>query len=248
MPTGRRFFMARTTSRSLNTLLPLTSISPTFTFGPFVHLEDHFEGRRRDLAKFGLDGRELTAALGEKFLQHVRGALHLARIVLRFDGEADLSFLEPVQDFRDCNGLRAFVLDRADDAALGQKEANDPAVRPAFLLQTDVVEPARVPQRHEVAMERFFVVFVALPGDDQRTQCVLRNTAGPAEFNIGNYIRIRWRDRLAVASGGRSNGVCFGFAGAGFAGAGSCDCGTVSNGISARRLRLGRSRLSSVEP
>ena len=101
----------------------------------------------------------------------------------------------------------------------------------AFLFETDVVEPASVPQRHEVAVERFLVVFVASAGDDQRAQCVLRNTAGPSKFDIGNYVRIRRAEAGSAASVGRSNGVCFGFAGAGFAGAGSCDCGTVSKGF-----------------
>ncbi len=45
-------------------------------------------------------------------------------------------------------------------------------------------------------MERFLVVFIAAPGDDQRTKCVLGNTPGPSKFYIGNYVRIGWLKRL----------------------------------------------------
>ena len=110
-----------------------------------VNLEDNFERRGRDLAEFRLDGGELPAALGKEFLQHVSGALNLARIVLRFHGETNFPLFEPVQNLRDRNGLGAFVLDRAHDAALGQQEADDPAVRTAFFLKADIIEAPGIP-------------------------------------------------------------------------------------------------------
>ena len=52
-----------------------------------------------------------------------------------------------------------------------------------FALQADVVEAARVPQRHEVAMQRLFVVVVTLFGEDQCAQRILRNASGPSEID-----------------------------------------------------------------
>ena len=129
MPMGCRFFIARMTSRSLNTLLPTILMSPDFDLGAFVHVENDFEGGGRDLADLGVDCGELAAALGEEFLQDDRGALDLVGVVLRFDRQADLALLEAVENFRDGDRFGAFVLDGADDAALGDDEAHDDAGR-----------------------------------------------------------------------------------------------------------------------
>ena len=70
------------------------------SFALFVHLEDNFEGRWRNLTKIGFNRSELTASFGQIFFQHIRRALNLGRIILRFDREADFSLLESIQDFR----------------------------------------------------------------------------------------------------------------------------------------------------
>ena len=59
----------------------------------------------------------------------------------------------------------------------------------------------RVPQRHEVAVQGFFVVLIALLGDDQRAQSILRNAPRAAELDgfddiLGRLSRSEWRAGL----------------------------------------------------
>ena len=84
--------------------------------------------------------------------------------------------------------LHVLVLDGADHAALGDHETQDDARLALFGFQTNVIETARIPQNHEIAMERVFVVNVALSGNDLRAQCILRHAARPAKFNGFDHI------------------------------------------------------------
>ena len=118
---------------------------PDFHLRAFVDAKDDFEGRRRNLPDVGRYGRELAAALREVLLQDVRGTLYLRGIVLRFDTKADLTFFEAVQDFGLRDGLRALILDGPNYTALRQDVPNDPTFICEFLLESNVVEPARVP-------------------------------------------------------------------------------------------------------
>ena len=89
------------------------------------HFEYHLQRGRRNLAKIGFHGGELTAALRQIFLQHIGGSLDLIRIVLRFHGQTDFPFLEAVEDFRDRNGLGAIVFDGTDNAAFDNHKNAD---------------------------------------------------------------------------------------------------------------------------
>ena len=80
-------------------------------------------------------------------------------------------------------------------------------------------------------MKHLFAVLVTLPGDDQRTQCILRNSAGAPELNVSDNVRgMWWTSWQGSYDLGASNWICPA-GGFGFAGAGSCDCGTDSNGF-----------------
>ena len=63
------------------------------------------------------------------------------------------------------------------------KRTIDAAFAAGFGFQADIVEAAGVPQNHEIAAQRLFVVDVARLGEDQRLQGVLGNAAGAAEFD-----------------------------------------------------------------
>src|ERR1019366_76938 len=62
-----------------------------------------------------------------------------------------------------------------------------------FGFQPDIVEASLVPQDHEIAAQRLFVVDVALLGNDQRLQGVLRHPLGAAEFKAFNHLAGRVR-------------------------------------------------------
>ena len=184
------------------------------------HVEGDAQRRRRDLLDLRIHGGVLPAALGQEILERDGGALHLVGVVLRFHREADFALLEPVQDLRHGDGLDAFVVDGADDAPLGEDEADEQAVRPGLGLQADVVEPAGVPQRHEIAPEDLFVEQVAAFADDHGAQSVLRHAAGAAELDVVNDVSrdgsARWRggfrrlelrlSRRRLGGGGRRSG------------------------------------------
>ena len=77
---GCRFFIARITSRSLNTWLPSISIVADLHLRTFVHVEGDFERRRRNLPDLAASTvaywRPRSARI---FLQNDCGALHLVR-------------------------------------------------------------------------------------------------------------------------------------------------------------------------
>jgi hypothetical protein len=189
-------------------------MSPIFTLGPSVTLK--------------FDGRILAAAFGEELFQRNGGTLHLVRIVLRFDGEADAAFFEPIKNFGNSHRLGAFVLDGADNAAFDNDKPKNVPGPPGFAFERDVVEAAGVPQRHKVAVEGFFVKPIAFFGEDHRAQRVLWDAARTAKFhslyNIihlpGGRCRFRFRRidgrlrglqlRRARFSRGRLRGLRFG--------------------------------------
>src|SRR5687767_7088813 len=82
-----------------------------FNLGPFVHVERKLQRRWRNLLDLRIHHRILAPALGQEILESYGGSLDLIRIVLRFSGETDLAFLEAVQDFGNCDGLDALVVD-----------------------------------------------------------------------------------------------------------------------------------------
>ncbi len=144
----------------------------------------------------------------------------------------DLAFLEPVENIGGGNRLRAFIFDVADHGPLGHDERDDDAAAVAlFGFEPDVVEAVGVPQRHEIAAQRVFVIDVADFAEDHRpqaypaergarreTRCLRRcsNPAAALLFSLGGFRRfeLRLRGRL-LRSGGRAGAAC----------------GTVSNGL-----------------
>ena len=80
----------------------------------------------------------------------------------------------------------AGIIDGADDAPLGDDERT--ISRWARVqLQADIVEAAGVPQHHEVAAQRLFVVKIARLGKDERFQKVSWECVGAAEFEGLNH-------------------------------------------------------------
>ncbi len=194
-------------------------------FGSLDNVEDHLERRRRNAPKLGSDHGELMAMLGEQFLQHDGRMIHDVRVVHRLNGQTDLAFLETIEDVGDRNRLRAFVFDIADDGALGDDENHNEAAAVApFRLESDVVEAVRIPQRHEIAAQRVFVVNVAHFAEDQRPKGILGDAPGAAKLNSldhvcrKSWLRARrgslWRFELRLrrgllGSGGWSLGHIF---------------------------------------
>ena len=154
----------------------------------FVHLEDHLQRGRRNLAKIGFHGGELTAALSQIFLQHIGGSLDLIRIVLRFHGQTDFPLLESVEYFRDRNGLGAIVFDGTDHTPFGDEVADDPPGRAGLLFELDIVETAGIPKCHEIPMQRIFVVLVAFLGKCERPQRFLRYAPGTAKLDRVDHV------------------------------------------------------------
>src|SRR5579871_5664045 len=173
---------------SAELIVPFESDVADLDLGTFVDLEDDLKRRGRHLMDVGLDSGELAAALRQVLLQHIPGALHLVRIVLRFDAQSHAAFLEPVENFRHSDRLHAVVLDGPHDAPLDHHEADYPTVSPRLALHADIVEAAGIPESHEVAMQRVFVVRVALFGENQSPQSVLRNSARAPKLNRFDHI------------------------------------------------------------
>src|ERR1035441_9347829 len=107
-------------------------------FGTSAQMWINLQRRRRNLLDLGLHGGVLPAAFRQEFLEDHGGALDLVGVVLRFHAEPDFAFLEAVEDFGDGHALGAGVLDGADDAALGDHEADDEAEAAGFGIQADI--------------------------------------------------------------------------------------------------------------
>src|ERR1039457_839460 len=155
-----------------------------FYLGTLIYVEHHFQRRWRDLPHLGFYGGELTPTPRKIFLNDHGGARHFVRIVRRFDREPHFACFEAIQNFRHRKRLDAFVLDRAHYAAL----CDDPgqcyaAVGAGFAREPDVVETAAVPQLHEVAMQVFLAIDVALLSADESAQNVLRHAPRAAEVD-----------------------------------------------------------------
>ena len=84
-------------------------------------------------------------------------------------------------------------------------------------------------KRHEVAVESFLVVFVALTGDDERAKSILRHAAGPSEIDFRDHIHRRLVPAALPRAGARTASEVS--PGRVSARLGCCDCGTVSNGF-----------------
>ena len=152
-------------------------------FDAFVDLEDNLHRGGRDLADLRRNGGELAAVFGLELLEHLDRARHAALFELLLDGESDVALLETVENIGDAHGLIALVLDGADHAPLGQVVADDPARLALLAFQDNVVESSGVPQGHEIAVQYVLVQSVALLGDDQSPECVLRHAARAAELD-----------------------------------------------------------------
>ena len=133
----------------------------------FIHHEGNLQRRWRNLFDLRIDGGILTAALRQVLLEHHGRALDLVRIVLRFHAQADLAFLEAVQNFGDGDGFGAGVFNGTDHAPLDHYEANQKAGASRFGFQADIVETSGIPQGHEIPAQRFFVINIAGLGNNQ---------------------------------------------------------------------------------
>ena len=105
--------------------------------------------------------------------------------------------------------IPSYLMERTMRRSTTTKRTIQP-VFPGSRSMRDVVEAVGVPQRHEVAMQGFFVVLVALLGEDQSAQSVLRNAAGAAELDrlnnvFGGLIAAvpAWRPRAWLEPAGR---------------------------------------------
>ena len=106
-----------------------------------------------------------------------------------------------VQNFGDADGLVAVVIDGPDDRALHDDESDDPAGLAGLALDAQVVEPAAIPQRHEVAVQRLLIEPVAALGKDQRLQCVLADAARATKLDGLDDILRRLAGRVGRAAG-----------------------------------------------
>ncbi len=118
----------------------------------------------------GADGGELVTVLGEEILEDGLGALDAGGVVLAFDGEADLGFLEALGDIRQRDGVVAGVVQLADGGLFLDVDDELDAGGGVDALDADVFEVAGVPERVEVALDDGRVVQIAgareEPGDD----------------------------------------------------------------------------------
>ncbi len=206
-----------------------------FDLGAFHHGENHFERGWRNAAQLRSHHCELVPVLGQQFLEHDGRVVDHIRVVHRFHRQADLAFLEPVQDIGGRNRFRALVLDVANYGPLGHDECDHDSAAVALLgLEPDVVEAVGVPQRHEIAPQRVFVIGIADLAENHRPQVscgtrraprnwidsmVFEPTAGPL-FSSGAFGASNW------GCAGGCAGFCWGVAG----GVGSA-CGMASNGL-----------------
>jgi len=109
-----------------------------------------------------------VTVLGQHLADDRFGVLHLGGIVLPFLREADLFFLEAVEQvgLRDC--AQPGVINFADGGLFRHEDVEDDTLLGVFALQAEIFEIAGVPQRIEVALDGNGIVVVADVGKQAR--------------------------------------------------------------------------------
>src|SRR5581483_5274718 len=181
----------------------------------FVDSEGDVDAARRHLPNLGSDGGVLVTTLCFVFLQHVLGALHFTGIVLRFRAQSDFAIFKTVENLGLTDRFVAGVVDGMNRTAFNNVERQkDAALWTGFFCYANIVKAACIPQRNEVAVNRLFVVNIALFGVDERAKRILRNFSLTPEIdafnNVGSDLRrfgfldVRGLLRLSGLAFGRS--------------------------------------------
>lgn len=169
-------------------LIALDLDVPHLHLGPFVHPELQLEGSGRHGSEHRVDCGELTPALRQVLLENHLGPLDLAWIVCGLDRQSHFPLLEAVQDFRGADRFDPRILDGENNRAFSYDETNDLSGCARLDLQAEIVETAGIPKRHEIPLKRTIVYLVALLGEDQRPEGVLRDPSGPPKLDEFDHV------------------------------------------------------------
>src|SRR3974390_2127342 len=123
----------------------------------------------------------------QQFLNHHLGVFDLGGIVLAFLCEADLVFLEFVEDIALRNRTQARVFDFADGRLLFHINVDTPALGGLLALNSEVVEVAGVPEGVEVTFQGLLVIHVARTGEHAGTYGVGWNAAVAVDDDFLNH-------------------------------------------------------------
>src|SRR5579875_471614 len=91
--------------------------------------------------------------LRQHLLDDGDGTRDACGIVLALNGEADLLFLEAVENVGGSDGVQTLVLNVADGGLFADVDVEDDALRRLFPFDADILEIAGVPERVEVALD-----------------------------------------------------------------------------------------------
>src|SRR3974390_735655 len=123
----------------------------------------------------------------QQFLDHHFGVFDLGGIILAFLCEADLAFLQFVEDIALRNRTQACVFDFADGWLLFHVNVDTPALGGLLALNSEVVEVAGVPEGIEVTFESLLVIHVARTGEHAGTYGVGWNAAVAVDDDSFNH-------------------------------------------------------------
>ena len=164
---------------------------PDLDLGAFVHHKRQGQRGGWHLLDLRIHRGILASALGQILFQNGGGVLHASGVVLLFHRQPHFAFLETIQNFGFADRVNTLVMDGADHPPFGQHEAHQQTFRGLLGFQLDVVEASGIPQQHEIAAQRLFVVDVAGFGIDLSLESVLGNATGAAEFDPGDHLAVQ---------------------------------------------------------
>ncbi len=194
--------------------------------GAFLDLENENDGVTGSNALvLRSDFRELVAVLPKQFFQDDFRFFDFRGVELAFDAQADLAFLETVENVRFGDGVDAVIADAANLRAFFDFKDDDLTVGPArrvFDVELHVFKKLRVPKGLEIATQRLFVVVIAFTAEDARHQCVFTHPAIAQEIDaVDDKLRLRGGLRIrrgmilynvlpgrVIKGGGEKVGIC----------------------------------------
>ena len=154
---------------------------------PLVNLEDqNHRVARGDSFVLRRDRRELPPVLAQQFLQHHFRLLDARRIERALHRQAHLFLLKAIENVGLGDRVDAFVPDAADRGPFSHDEDDDLSIGligRVLHLQFYVLKKLRVPQRLEVAAQRFFVIGIAGARKNAGLQRVAPDAAVPFEID-----------------------------------------------------------------
>ena len=133
---------------------------------------------------------------GEHRLDYNLRSLDACGVERRLLAQADLLFLQFIQDFRSGNRLQPFVLDAANQRLLFNHKSNDFASFALVFINADIIKELHRVQRLDVSPDHVHVEPIVGLGLQVEFDCVRRDPAVSVDAHIFDPVRIGSLQRL----------------------------------------------------